>query len=97
MASRYAKIVAFKPHSGKDTQLEHEVKPIAPQYVKPFMRRQKNDAADAIVIAAQRPEMSFVEAPMRRRRSLAARDSGERFEAAAQKRDTLGIQPIPLA
>ncbi|WP_417426903.1 IS110 family transposase [Hoeflea sp.] len=41
------------------TSLGHEVKLIAPQYVK----RQKNDAADAeaIVIAAQRPEMRFVE------------------------------------
>ena len=43
--------------------LEHEVKLIAPQYVRPFVKRQKNDAADAeaIVIAAQRPEMRFVE------------------------------------
>lgn len=41
----------------------HKVKLIAPQYVKPFVKRQKNDAADAeaIVIAAQRPEMRFVE------------------------------------
>ncbi len=41
----------------------HEVKLIAPHYVKPFVKRQKNDAADAeaIVIAAQRPEMRFVE------------------------------------
>lgn len=45
------------------TSLGHEVKLIAPQYVKPFVKRQKNDAADAeaIVIAAQRPEMRFVE------------------------------------
>ncbi|TDQ13638.1 hypothetical protein DEV91_14127 [Phyllobacterium brassicacearum] len=41
----------------------HAVKLIAPQYVRPFVKRQKNDAADAeaIVIAAQRPEMRFVE------------------------------------
>jgi transposase len=41
----------------------HEVKLIAPHYVKPFVKRQKNDAADAeaIVIAAQRPEMRFVD------------------------------------
>jgi transposase len=40
----------------------YEVKLIAPQYVKPFVKRQKNDAADAeaIVVAAQRPEMWFV-------------------------------------
>lgn len=44
------------------TRLGHEVKLIAPQYVKPFVKRQKNDAADAeaIVVAAQRPEMRFV-------------------------------------
>lgn len=44
-------------------KLGHEVKLIAPQYVKPFVKRQKNDVADAeaIVIAAQRPEMRFVE------------------------------------
>ncbi len=40
----------------------HEVKLIAPQYVAPFVKRQKNDAADAeaIVIAARQPEMRFV-------------------------------------
>ena len=44
-------------------RLGHEVRLIAPHYVKPFVKRQKNDAADAeaIVIAAQRPEMRFVE------------------------------------
>src|SRR3546814_16602339 len=40
----------------------HEVRLIAPRYVRPFVKRQKNDAADAeaIVVAAQRPEMRFV-------------------------------------
>jgi transposase len=44
------------------TALGHDVRLIAPQYVKPFVKRQKNDAADAeaIVVAAQRPEMRFV-------------------------------------
>ena len=44
-------------------KLGHEAKLIAPQYVRPFVKRQKNDAADAeaIVIAAQRPEMRFVQ------------------------------------
>lgn len=42
-------------------KLGHEVKLIAPQYVRPFVKRQKNDAAEAIVTAAQRPEMRFVE------------------------------------
>jgi transposase len=41
----------------------HIPKLLPSQYVKPFVKRQKNDAADAeaIVIAAQRPEMRFVE------------------------------------
>jgi transposase len=44
-------------------ELGHEVKLIAPQYVRPFVKRQKNDAADAeaIVIATRQPEMRFVE------------------------------------
>jgi transposase len=42
--------------------LGHQVRLIAPQYVKPFVKRQKNDAADAEAIceAAQRPTMRFV-------------------------------------
>jgi transposase len=43
-------------------KLGHEVKLIPPAYVKPFVKRQKNDAADAEAIceAAQRPTMRFV-------------------------------------
>jgi transposase len=43
-------------------KLGHEVRLIAPDYVKPFVKRQKNDAADAEAIceAAQRPTMRFV-------------------------------------
>ncbi|HPB23974.1 MAG TPA: IS110 family transposase [Novosphingobium sp.] len=46
------------------SRVGHTVKLIAPHYVRPFVKRQKNDAADAeaIVIAAQRPEMRFVAA-----------------------------------
>ena len=42
--------------------LGHEVRLIAPVYVKPFVRRQKNDAADAEAIceAATRPTMRYV-------------------------------------
>jgi transposase len=41
----------------------HAVKLIAPRYVKPFIKRQKNDAADAeaIVEATLRPTMRYVE------------------------------------
>jgi len=40
----------------------HEVKLMAPQFVKPFVKTNKNDAADAEAIAeaAQRPTMRFV-------------------------------------
>jgi transposase len=43
-------------------KLGHEVRLIPPAYVKPFVKRQKNDAADAeaIVEAASRPSMRFV-------------------------------------
>src|SRR5919202_6669039 len=43
-------------------KLGHEVRLIAPAYVKPFVKRQKNDMADAEAIceAAQRPTMRFV-------------------------------------
>ncbi|MFD2577726.1 transposase [Novosphingobium colocasiae] len=42
--------------------LGHEVRLIPPIYVKPFVKRQKNDAADAAAIAeaAVRPNMHFV-------------------------------------
>lgn len=53
------------------SEMGHQVKLIAPQYVKPFVKRQKNDAADAeaIVIAAQRPEMRFVEPKTKEQRA----------------------------
>jgi transposase len=46
------------------TRLGHEVKLIAPQYVKPYVKRGKNDAADAAAIceAMSRPTMRFVPA-----------------------------------
>ena len=44
------------------SRLGHEVRLIPPAYVKPFVRRQKNDAIDAEAIceASQRPNMRFV-------------------------------------
>ena len=43
--------------------LGHEVRLVPPAYVKPFVKRQKNDAADAEAIAeaASRPTMRFGE------------------------------------
>ena len=45
-------------------KLGHRVKLIAPQFVKPFVKSNKNDAADAEAIceAVQRPSMRFVSA-----------------------------------
>jgi transposase len=45
------------------TELGHEVKLMPPSYVKPYVKRQKNDAADAEAIceAVTRPTMRFVE------------------------------------
>lgn len=44
-------------------RLGHDAKLIAPRYVKPFVKRHKNDTndAEAIVEAAQRPTMRFVD------------------------------------
>ena len=53
----------------------HDVRLIPPAYVKPFVKRHKNDAVDAEAIceAAQRPSMRFV--------------SGEERGAAGRRRD----------
>ena len=50
-------------HWGREiVKLGHEVRLVPPVYVKPFVKRQKNDAADAEAIceAASRPTMRFV-------------------------------------
>lgn len=70
MASQPACIVAMEAcggahHWAREMKLQgHEPRLIAPGYVRPFVKRQKNDMADAeaIVEAALRPTMRFVEA-----------------------------------
>jgi transposase len=69
MAGHHPCTVAMEASAGahhwarKFTRYGYQVRLIAPHYVKPFLKRQKNDAADAeaIVEAALRPTMRFVE------------------------------------
>ena len=54
---------ATSHHWSRELQaLGHTVRLIPPAYVKPYVKRQKNDAADAEAIceAVQRPSMRFV-------------------------------------
>ena len=57
--------------------LGHNVRLVPPAYVKPFVKRQKNDAADAEAIAeaASRPTMRFVEpkSPQQQARTMVFR------------------------
>jgi transposase len=58
------KACAAAHHWGRELQkLGHRVKLMPPRYVKPYVKRQKNDAADAEAIceAVTRPNMRFVE------------------------------------
>ena len=66
-------------------KLGHTVRLIPPAYVKPYVKRQKNDMADAEAIceAAQRPTMRFV-APKSEQTQAAALDiPGARSPGAA--------------
>lgn len=70
-------------HWGGIAELGHQVKLIAPIYVKPFVKRQKNDAADseAICEAAMRPTMrAYFD------------ESGQRFRQVADS----GLDRVPL-
>jgi transposase len=60
-------------HIARELQeLGHDVRLIPPQYVKPFVKTNKNDAADAEAIceAAQRPTMRFVAVKSRDQQSV---------------------------
>ena len=77
-------------HWGRELmRLGHEVRLIPPAYVKPFVKRQKNDARDAEAIceAAQRPGMRFV----------AVKDEAQQASAAVfRARDLLVRQRTQL-
>ena len=68
LASQLRCVVAMEACAGAHQwgreigQLGHEVRLLPPIYVKPFVKRHKNDMADAEAIceAAQRPTMRFV-------------------------------------
>ena len=66
-------------------ELGHEVRLVPPAYVKPYVRRQKNDLADAAAIceAVTRPSMRFVPIKSEAQRGDAADPSGTRLVGAA--------------
>lgn len=55
------------------TQLGHTVKLIPPQYVKPYVKTNKTDAADAEAIceAIMRPNMRFVPIKTKQQQAIA--------------------------
>jgi transposase len=60
-------------HWGRELRkLGHDVRLMPPSYVKPYLKRQKNDAADAEAIceAVQRPTMRFVAIKSRDQQSI---------------------------
>jgi transposase len=86
----------------------HEVRLIAPQFVKPYVRGQKNDMQDAAAIceAASRPEMRFVpqksieQRDMQMLHRIRSRLVGTRTQLGNQIRGLLaeyGIIPLHLS
>ena len=79
------------------SKLGHCVRLIAPAYVKPFVKRQKNDAADAEAIceAAQRPSMRFVPSrPKSSRRTASCSAPGISSCVSARNASTLCAGPV---
>ena len=73
--------------------LGHDVRLMAPSYVKPYVKRQKNDAADAEAIceAVSRPIMRFVPVKTVARRTTATKRSWEgRTQCIANNRSVPG-------
>src|SRR5437773_7644754 len=65
-------------------QLGHTVKLIAPQHVKPYIKRNKNDGRDAegLCEAMSRPTMQFV--PVKTEEQQAAPDAGRHARAVGR-------------
>ena len=77
-------------------KLGHDVRLMPPSYVKPYVKRQKNDAADAEAIceAVTRPSMHFVEIKSPEQQSIMSlhRDrSGRALRSAASSRSPTAL------
>jgi transposase len=67
--------------------LDHTVKLMAPQFVKPYVKTNKNDVADAEAIceAVARPNMRFVSLQLFRSDLLAERQTQSAFQRGAYR------------
>lgn len=70
------------------SKLGHDIRPIPPAWVKPFVKRQKNDAADAKAIceAAQKPNMRFVPVKSEQTQGQAASSGSESYSSGSERR-----------
>ena len=78
------------------SKLGHDVRLMPPSYVKPYVKRQKNDAADAEAIceAVTRPSMRFVEIKSPEQQSIMALHRA-RADADASAHPALERDPRP--